>query len=608
MLATLVESAGSVVLAVLGISFLIFMHELGHFLVARLFGVRVEVFSIGFGPRLFGGRRGDTDYRISAVPLGGYVKMAGEYSEQSDDRQPEPDELSAKPIWQRFMIFAAGPVANLVLAFVLFPIAFGNGVPFLAPLVGDVVPGGPAWKAGLQPGDEFVSINGNHVYGLSDVSLEVALSDPNDTRAVIRRAGHEFEQRFELERSADDSRYDIGVLPAVEDALHVEDTGPAYQAGLRTGDRLLAVGELAIGAWHDGKTLTAQDVLGLGIADGAGIEVRVEREGRTVSFPVAPELHTPADATPQLGALALQTRTCGLRGKAAVPEAALQLGDVILQVGDRPVFSGSDIRTALAGAATPVTLLVRRDGNLRHVPLDADMMAAVIQRDVVFDADLQGPPIVRMHPAGALREAGVPDGALLLSLNDMPLESFAALHTFVNEHREQVDYDVRYAVEGVEHTVSVRARPTPVPDYGLWLELRQVVYDVSLAGAIGAGVDASVNALRNTGMTLAKLFTGEVGTENLGGPLAISKITYESAQWDFAKLLFFLALLSVNLGFINLLPVPVLDGGQMVFLLCEKVKGSRLSERFLQNAQMAGFVAILALMVYVTFNDILRFT
>ena len=134
----------------------------------------------------------------------------------------------------------------------------------------------------------------------------------------------------------------------------------------------------------------------------------------------------------------------------------------------------------------------------------------------------------------------------------------------------------------------------------------QVRHELDLAGALTAGWDASINALRTTGLTLTKLFTGEVSTKNLGGPLSISYITYKQAEWDVAKLIFFLALLSVNLGFINILPVPVLDGGQMLFLLCEKVKGSRLSESFLQNAQMAEVVAILALMAYVTYNDIVR--
>jgi len=171
----------------------------------------------------------------------------------------------------------------------------------------------------------------------------------------------------------------------------------------------------------------------------------------------------------------------------------------------------------------------------------------------------------------------------------------------------QVEFLVAFERDGSERSVAVRTRPREAADYGLALLNAQVRHELDLAGALSAGWDASVNALRTTGLTLTKLVTGEVGAKNLGGPLSISYITYKQAQWDFAKLLFFLALLSVNLGFINVLPIPVLDGGQILFLLCEKVKGSRLSEAFLQNAQLAGFVAILALMAYVTYNDILRF-
>ena len=125
---------GSILLAALGISFLIFIHELGHFLAARAFGVRVETFSIGFGPRLFGWRRGQTDYRLSLVPLGGYVKMAGEYGDLRDGTVLAADDLSAKPPWQRAIIFAGGVIVNVLFAFVAFPVAFALGVPFTAPV------------------------------------------------------------------------------------------------------------------------------------------------------------------------------------------------------------------------------------------------------------------------------------------------------------------------------------------------------------------------------------------------------------------------------------------------------------------------------------------
>jgi regulator of sigma E protease len=127
-----------------------------------------------------------------------------------------------------------------------------------------------------------------------------------------------------------------------------------------------------------------------------------------------------------------------------------------------------------------------------------------------------------------------------------------------------------------------------------------------LAGSVRAGFDTSLNIIRTTWLTLLKLFTGDVATSNLGGIVSISVITYQFAELGFPKLLFFLGLLSINLGFINVLPIPVLDGGQVLFLILEKIKGRRLSERFMNGMQMAGLAAIVLLVLYVTYNDISR--
>ncbi|MBM3986233.1 MAG: RIP metalloprotease RseP, partial [Planctomycetes bacterium] len=242
------SNLGSILLAALGISFLIFIHELGHFLAARLFNVRVETFSVGFGPRVWGFRRGETDYRLSAVPLGGYVKMAGEYGELRDGSTLAADDLTAKPPWQRAVIFSAGVVVNVIFAFIVFPVAFSLGVPFTAPVIGSVAEGGPAWQAGVQPGDEVLAVDGHRVYGFPDVALEVALSDPEGTTLRLRRDGRETEVVLRAARNTQEDRLEIGVGPASSRRLSVERDGLAWSAGLRPGDELVDVDGVPLSA------------------------------------------------------------------------------------------------------------------------------------------------------------------------------------------------------------------------------------------------------------------------------------------------------------------------------------------------------------------------
>lgn len=608
----MLDSAANTVLTILGIGFLIFMHELGHFLAARLFKVRVETFSLGFGPRLAGWRQGDTEYRVSILPLGGYVKMAGEYGDLDDDEPLRGDDLMAKPIWQRFVIFSAGVIVNFLLAFLIFPVAFGIGVPFLTTELGSVQPGGPAWVAGLRPGDTILAVNDTPVLGFNDVALEVALSDPEQTVLRILRDGRE--QLVDITPVQSDGRYDIQVGPAAEDRLVVAEDGPARGAGLRDGDRLVSLGELVLGELHDGQLVTPARVLGELALAHEPVRLVVERDGQRREVTLEPEL-LPMEGTPRvLGAWPVTTAVGALRGQALQAGFPLQVGDGLRAVDGQPVFERELIRELLAAAPADQPSLLRierrpEDGPVEEleVSLTPSQRRAVLDHDLAWGQDMTT-DLIRIMPGGALEDAGLRTGDRLVALGEREVRDYEDLLDRMGEAEEssQVEFLVSFLRDGVERSVSVRARPRTAPHFGLQVQNAQVRHELDLAGALTAGWDASINALRTTGLTLTKLFTGEVSTKNLGGPLSISYITYKQAEWDVAKLIFFLALLSVNLGFINILPVPVLDGGQMLFLLCEKVKGSRLSESFLQNAQMAGVVAILALMAYVTYNDIVR--
>ncbi|WP_147821977.1 RIP metalloprotease RseP [Salidesulfovibrio onnuriiensis] len=175
---------------------LIFCHELGHFLAARMLGMGVKAFSLGFGPRLVGITSGNTDYRISAFPLGGYVQLAGESGDPEEDKRfPEHELFSSRPPWQRMLVVAAGPFFNFVLAFVCYWALFlASGQVVLAPTVGQVIPGSPAMEAGFQPGDKIEDINGLPVHFWDDMVDEIRKEDPRPLNIIVLRG----EQRLTM--------------------------------------------------------------------------------------------------------------------------------------------------------------------------------------------------------------------------------------------------------------------------------------------------------------------------------------------------------------------------------------------------------------------------
>jgi regulator of sigma E protease len=225
---------------VLGI--MVLVHEWGHFIVAKLFGVRVEVFSIGFGPRLGGMKRGDTDYRLSALPLGGYVKMAGD--NPLEERKGDPDEFLSKPRWQRVLIALAGPAMNVVLSVVLIAGIYMRGSKQPAFLdrpmdVAGVLPDSPAQKAGLKPGDHTISVNGHPNPTWDRAQLELMSTLPGHTIPIV------------VERNGQEVQLSIPAAPSVEEVFGypkdhlvisaVSPGSPADDAGLKSGDVITSV-------------------------------------------------------------------------------------------------------------------------------------------------------------------------------------------------------------------------------------------------------------------------------------------------------------------------------------------------------------------------------
>jgi regulator of sigma E protease len=268
---------------VLGV--LIFVHELGHYMMAKRLGVRVLTFSLGFGPKLLKFKRGDTEYCISAIPLGGYVKMAGENPD--DPRSGRPDEFLSKTKWERFQILIMGPAMNIALAVIVMAAVLMQGaeVPLYSdqpPIVGAVMPGSPAEAVGIRTGDRILTIAGEEIDTWENFFLAIGTRANRDVPVTLLRDGNPVSltvrpnpQRFEFG--------DIGVLPNVNPSVKSVNPGdPADRAGLKAGDQVLAI---------NGERVVFGRQLADAISKNAGhqVDLTLRREGREIHITVTPE-------------------------------------------------------------------------------------------------------------------------------------------------------------------------------------------------------------------------------------------------------------------------------------------------------------------------------
>jgi regulator of sigma E protease len=533
--------------AMLGV--LIFVHELGHFLVAKACGVRVLKFSLGFGSPIGIGRwrlrweRDGTEYVVAWFPLGGFVKMLGENPDEEDSPETlaNPEEaMNHKPIWQRLAIVFAGPAMNLLLPVLVFTLQLGVGIPRGAPVVGTVEPASPGAEAGLVPGDRIVAIDGEPVGWWADV-----------------------EERF-------------------------------TESG--------------------GETLT--------------LEVEHEGETRTVALPV--ESRPRIDdfgAVADLGWTGLlhprQRALVGVRDASSpAGRAGLLSGDEVVRVGDVEVEDWRAFAEAYAAASGPVTLTVQRPGEEAGVAETREVTVPAEGRLDALGVIPAAVLVAQVSPDSAAADAGLEAGDLIVAVDGEPLGSFGALVDVVRSSDGR-ELAIDYARDGETRTVAVAPRRQEaknalgVPETRWLIGIQSEVAVLPGAStpdvernplvAVPRAVGMTADATRNVMLGFKKLITGEVERNNISGPIGIAVIAHKALQAGWEIYLGMLVMISINLGILNLLPIPVLDGGQAVLFMVEGIKRGPLSLRTKEIFQTAGVMALLMLMGFAFWNDISRF-
>lgn len=570
--------AGLVIL--LGI--LIAIHEYGHFIIAKACGVRVEIFSIGFGKKLVSFRRGETLYTISLIPFGGYVKLTGQDPREQVPPELENRTLRSKPLWQRAAVVLAGPLFNAVLALLIYIGLFQFGMTQSAPVFNRVLEGSPAAEAGLQSGDRVVSIQKQgqtirpRFYRELEATIEQSLGVPLVFQ--IERAGIadpiSVTYTPELGQGRSSSSGAVTQVPSI---LGVEDNIPT------------ALGRVIPNSWLAQRGLPANFLV-------QELRYTDEAQSREISFETKtfPELSSAWAQAIQYHSQVNSGRI-ELRGLSLefTPDKKGLLAPVLSPEPKTHVLGWQ-----IASEAPPLTL---REAGF----YSTEFLIGSVSEDT---------------PAAKL---GLQPLDLILSVNGEAPQSFLNFVARLQSiSQSQNDIVVDWMRGSEKMTGTIRPELREVKDhitmtssqrfqigvsflYG-GTQTQTIVRGDNVFDSIALGWTYTTDLTTRMIRSFVDLFTGKISYKALGGFISIAKVAGDSFRSGIEDFMSMMGLISLNLFILNLLPIPVLDGGHLILYLVESVRRKPLSLKAIEVWSATGIFVLLGMMILVTFNDITR--